>query len=675
METRTLYSWWSRTRRDTLTTTDPSWEEGDSGPPRNGYVLHRTEGRVIDPDTSPQPLGTAPLMRWSSVSRRDHATTSHPSWRDPSVIEAPDYRFVRREGFVFDHAYAGTAALYGVWDATIDDNATTTHLRWDDHLLRPRVRVAGSTGGGTRTGTPLGFVLPLYGDLPVEAPDDFGYGQFRRAGRRAVLVIVVDFVDAKVSTPLSYWRSLFAGPDWPNVGDYFAEMSAGQLRLDPVHVTRVELRQTRAAAQADVLTYDNAVFNAVVSQAGVNLQRYDLDGDGTVSDGDLTVFFITAGGSGGSTRVRTTTIAGTRLELAHICACDEFGDVRLYGHELTHALSFDEHSYGPQAMLNRRVTLYAGNTSRTDPGAGPVHLDPWNKILLGWSKPRVLRIGTTCGSGFVPAVYQVTADHGAGAPLLFYDPVRGVDEFFVVEYRGPDPDTGYDANVIDRGVAIWYVRRNAPGTAGGPPHLDPGLGSRRDGLAATLNWPMSPGARPTDPPTPITGGRPRLTNPRPTGGNMLANFLIGPTGLAIGPFWKPSDGVISLAWPIDRVDSGLRLRVGPIEEGSSSVAVQWWHATQPFLPRLDDCVPMRLTAGRTTSLTIEGSFPVDGVLHIVLTPMPTGSPKSVGQVSEIAGQIRRLTARIDAPEERGSYHVQVRLADGSTSNSCPVDVV
>ena len=80
-----LRSWWRADGvDDNALSSDPSF--GDANP---GYTGHRWEGRVFSP-SGPRPLDTVGLYTWYSPSRDDYFTTSNPAWIPaPGVNPAP----------------------------------------------------------------------------------------------------------------------------------------------------------------------------------------------------------------------------------------------------------------------------------------------------------------------------------------------------------------------------------------------------------------------------------------------------------------------------------------------------------------------------------------------------------------------------------------------------------
>jgi hypothetical protein len=77
-----LRRWWSSTRQDNFTTSDPAYTRGPSETIEPGYVLPEhwsLEGYVYDP-RQPRPPGARPLVSWSSRSTADNRLTTHPAW-------------------------------------------------------------------------------------------------------------------------------------------------------------------------------------------------------------------------------------------------------------------------------------------------------------------------------------------------------------------------------------------------------------------------------------------------------------------------------------------------------------------------------------------------------------------------------------------------------------------
>ncbi len=628
--TKTLYKWFDPDRLDNYVTTQPAWvgRPGDFRSPN--YCFSGKEGLVFDPD-SPQPPETVPLVSWWNPDRKDNLATSDPAWRgSPGETRSPNYRFSRVEGYLFSRPIAGTWPLYLWWSPGRTDNHTTTWwLPDEDGRHTPDY-----AGGHLQ-----GYVLPYDGALSPVSATPIGYRPDFLRARRPLLVILVEFADARLTQPDSFYESLVFGPEGVNLVEYFSETSYRRFLWTRAGLVRVSF--PRPSADELDAGFEQRLMRQVAS-LGFDYARFDSDGDGIVTAKDLGVLRIVATyradyRAGGSTGLLPIVRAGgvqLRLESSN---CDENGEIVLFAHELFHQLiddENDEHIYGPGARLNYRASLFAGNTNRIAPDAGPVHLDPWNKIRAGWMEPRVVPITQAGGVALINAAQEGSPYDDSRTPIVFYDPQRGTDELFIVEYRTPatplHPDGGYDAKVFGQGVAVWYVQREA------------------NGSTPTFNWPP--------PVVPVAGG------------NMWANYLLGPAGPGVPPFWRNENGEFSLPWG-DGSESPLRLRVEQGEPGSPYAVVQWRHRDHAFLPRIDRVSP---TSGRRGAIvTLDGIFGIR--TPDVRVVIETGSGSHSLAINSWSPT--RLSAQIGDDAALGASMIRVFSDRTSRSGGNPVSFV
>jgi M6 family metalloprotease-like protein len=626
--TKRLYKWWDSERLDNYTTTHPSWV-GSPGEWRSpNYRFAGMEGLVFDPD-SPQPPETDPLFSWWDPDRQDNHTTTHPAWRgSPGETRSPNYRFSRLEGYVFSRPIAGTWPLYRWWSPGHTDNHTTTDWLPDEDGRHSPDYIRGRLEG---------YVLPPERELSRVPATTVGYRPGFLTSPRPLLVILVEFADARLAHADSFYEALVFGPEEPNLVDYFAEISSHQFLWTRAGVCRVSFAESSDVALADSRWTERLMRQ--VAAAGFDYARFDRDGDGLVTDKDLGVLrivstFTPAVRAGGQTHgLPALRIGGVQLRL-QTSNCDENGDIVLFAHELFHQLVDDEHIYGPGAELNYKASLFAANTRATAGDAGPVHLDPWNKLRVGWMRPRVVPITPAGGSASIRAAQDGSPDDDSSAPLVFYDPQRGTDELFIVEYRTPStpihPGGGYDATVLGQGVAIWYVQRES------------------DGTTPTFNWPP--------PVVPVAGG------------NMFANYLLGPVEPGKGPFWTAENGEFSLPWG-DGSESVLRLRVDQGNPASPYALVQWRHRDHPFLPRIDAVRAERTP--RESIVTLDGVFGIRRPGARIVLEAPSGRhPVMVNSWS-----LSRLTVRIGEDIAPGAYMIRVYGDETSSSGGNPLPLV
>jgi M6 family metalloprotease-like protein len=625
-QTKPLYSWYSPSRGDNFATTDPRWagRPGDQRSPDYRFV--RIEGLVLS-EARP---GTRPLYSWYSPSRGDNFITSDPRWAGRSGDEKDGYRFVRLEGHVFEQPLAGTYPLQSFWDPTRADNFATSNPLWIGEVDDNR---------------PPNYKLYRTEGHLIAAPDEpppdlllqrLGYAATPVRGERPLLVIQVEFSDLSPVNSQGYIDSLFFGASDPSVTGLYRSVSGGTFGFRRAAVIRVRFDEPFAAATANVPAYDREVIRRAAA-SGFNIRAFDFDRDGTTTHEELAIMVVgpvdAGSGCGGQTRGVTASGPGFRYSGA-VSFTHENGDINLYAHELFHQLEGGEHIYGPGASVNLRSSFYAGNfCASTTPG--PFHLDPWFKIRMGWLRPRVHPILNSAWSAVVGPADPVP--HTSHAPIILFDPKRGFNEFFILEYRTPSgPNSrGYDAGVNSQGLAVWYVMKN------------------NAHQLTDFNWPP-----------PITGPY------DPTvGSHMLTNFIIGSEGAwGRGPFWTASDGEFALRWS-NGVDSGLRLKVGPMSARSGILAVQWRKASQPFLPRIDALRPRSYAANEAPVLTLDGMFPVDDRGLTVVLKGPAGD--RIATLRSVS--IQRLTAEPPSVAQ-GNYSVVAALG-GAGGNAYPLLII
>lgn len=152
-----IYSLYSGSREDNFATTNPTWAGriGDRKSP--DYRLYRIEGMMFSAE-GPQPAGTVPVYSWYSPVRGDNFMTSDPRWRgERGDRKSPDYTFVRMEGYVYDPNRPqpqGTVALYSWYNPDRGDNFITT----DRHYAA--TKGADNKGPNYRFVRREGYVLP-----------------------------------------------------------------------------------------------------------------------------------------------------------------------------------------------------------------------------------------------------------------------------------------------------------------------------------------------------------------------------------------------------------------------------------------------------------------------------------------------------------------------------------
>jgi hypothetical protein len=122
-------------------------------------------------------------------------------------------------------------------------------------------------------------------------------------------------------------------------------------------------------------------------------------------------------------------------------------------HELCHAALNFHHLYGSNCRGFGLTVASCGSTI-----GSLVHLDPWNKVRLGWVKPLIYDIRDhPAGAALPPA-------QAAGyRPVILYDSSRDVHDYHIVEHRSGQYSVGTTTWVASGGVL------NAPVRSGGYP--------------------------------------------------------------------------------------------------------------------------------------------------------------------------------------------------------------
>ena len=112
----------------------------------------------------------------------------------------------------------------------------------------------------------------------------------------------------------------------------------------------------------------------------------------------------------------------------------------LFAHELSHLILG-----APDMYMNSKFR--ALSYSLMDSSYGTVHLGPFEKLKLGWLRPRVVS---------KPGTYRLQSVESSGEVLILYDPERGPSEYFTFENRfrkGSFDEEGLPAD----GLAVWHV--------------------------------------------------------------------------------------------------------------------------------------------------------------------------------------------------------------------------
>ncbi|PWE17180.1 hypothetical protein DDZ18_05645 [Marinicauda salina] len=650
-----LRTWYSPSRGDHFTTTQDSWA-GSPGDRRSpDYRMIRSEGRIFSPD-APQPPGTVELWSFWHPGRGDNFLTSDPAWTSQATRDG--YRRFRLEGYVFDRPVAGAAPLVSYWSGTRADNFASTDARLQVARgdIVPNDRSGTTLAANYRRYRTEGFVFPPAADQSDSESfgfnlSDVGYADWRprapgegalpddplareRTVSTPLLISMIAFEDKDFGpTDLARYGRLF-GDDPGNFSDMLNSTSNGRYQLDTsfLPIVRDDIRFDQLSGMKDgddgawALSRDGAdgrarfrdLYGFDMSEYDldgdgierheveyrtrvlhlldrrINFARYDANGDGLVDRSELMILrFGADDGIGGQMGFSLeTTLDGVRVRIPVLLVARETTLAGLV-HETMHAWGGVD-IYGPRRALNYRATPMAAMLwdDRF------MHFDPWHKARFGWVRPRFQPIDGGAGATLLGSPgHDVGRDWSR--PIVFYDPARGLDEYFMVEFRTPHPadcagshlpDSACpryaDNGVSDAGLVVWHYRATDGAS------VRPADVRRRDDPDDRFAW---PGDTAED-------------------GHMLHLAVArAPDGRLGGRrYWRSRDGEIPLTW-WDGSDAGVTLSVGPMTETSRALAVSWRSSGDVFRPRIDRVGVAGAVLGEYTRVAPGQTFHLDGV--------------------------------------------------------------
>ena len=281
---------------------------------------------------------------------------------------------------------------------------------------------------------------------------------------RPVLVIYVQYDDipAPAGQDAAYVARRYFGPGFPNAVDYFDQNSFGKLGLTAAS-------ETHGAANDGVVIVNvgnSGAFRAmsVADQDRVALQKadphvrfdsFDRNGDGRITDDELTVAshvvaspgYSTCGGTRGTSSL---SLDGKNLSSLSLAGSVTDANLVTQFHELGHAAFWAPDLYAWDVY---NYDLH-GFTCRDLGAEDPLffNLGAWQKMNLGWVSPTVV---TKDGYYDVPR-----ADRNPTAFIL-YDPDKGINDYFMVENRQA-AGASYDSGIDDSGLVIWRADNSLP---------------------------------------------------------------------------------------------------------------------------------------------------------------------------------------------------------------------
>lgn len=307
--------------------------------------------------------------------------------------------------------------------------------------------------------------------VPDFAGELHGAKLARAEGKRPVLAVLWDpQVEGVPAPPAEEVDRLLFG-ERPSVVDWFRENSRGKLvveRAGCVGWLKAKKPGAHYWAPCDgtdpdgdgwlsghVEKWAEAIRGAAET---FDLRPYDLDGDGVLAPTELGLLVvIPAPGPFGTNRPpagrevpawEPLVVQGLTIPVIAEWYTGLPPNFGAPAHELSHLL------LGlPDLYMTAPWPFAAAGYSLMDCSYASVHLDPFEKLKLGWLEPTAV---SASGEHALPAIETT------GRALIVHDAQRGPGEYFLVENRWAEGT--YDAGVgpqgggiAQSGIAVWHV--------------------------------------------------------------------------------------------------------------------------------------------------------------------------------------------------------------------------
>jgi len=312
---------------------------------------------------------------------------------------------------------------------------------------------------------------------------DFGFRSMLAGGRPAIggrplLVMMINF---SYNAPLPWTNAeadtLVYPVNGKTLNSYFVEASNNRFRwtrpstgiVGPIPIQATESEQ-RAKYLMDNPAGISRAMSAALMSATVDWARMDANGDGSITEDELGILILHNGAGSGARSVDPSGCLALPNSPVRICGGETRVSVAGAGlgtaaHELTHQLgAIDLYgAWNKGSCLNRSLTVMSC-------GPETLNLDPWHKLRLGWAEPRIRSLRAPSTETLSTALGDPIAS------IILYDPVRGTNEFLLLEYRTRNVNSSSgETELLSEGLAIWHVRQNPTYVAAvGAPLMVPG---------------------------------------------------------------------------------------------------------------------------------------------------------------------------------------------------------
>ncbi len=362
---------------------------------------------------------------------------------------------------------------------------------------------------------------------------NFGFGSLKLGGVPArgnfpLLVILYEMSTAN-STRTTLAPNIATAMDGlffntfqtPSVSGYYLENSAaafswqraavlGPVKLDATESATLLAKTSDDDGDGNLETGLDAaagfsyLLGIVAQKTGYNFAQWDSNGDGQITQDELSVVVIgnNSHAPDGSSRAGANrpigsaglswAVPGQNVTLrGQIASLDHHSGFLTMAHELSHSLRTAD-LYGA-GCFSTGLTLMTCTIGGTDDERLTYYLDPWHRMKLGWIAPRIFMLGT--GGVATISASQIASPN---TPIILYDPAKGTSEYFIVEYRNNRVSSGFDhdanlgnSRAADAGMAVWHVDlslNNNPTYHEGSPNRAMGGSALWNSMTPPLSW-------------------------------------------------------------------------------------------------------------------------------------------------------------------------------------------
>jgi len=285
------------------------------------------------------------------------------------------------------------------------------------------------------------------------------------SGAKKALIVLISFANRAMQTTPSNWYTSIFDENAKSVAKFYKDNSFGLMTISPashtqpgnpagvVSITIADSHPNYGSSYN--YTTETTILNHALAQAApyVNFESFDVNGNGTLEQSELAIYFIYAGyeASGSSLTPNVWAHAwggypGITAGSKKITRWAQNGELNnssvqhpmgVIAHELGHALCGLPDLYdisGQNQALGAFSLMASGSWGRDASvdaysGMTPTSLDAWSREFLGWTTPVVPVSSGTISLG------HVLASSSSAYKLVI--PATNTTEYFLVENRQP----------------------------------------------------------------------------------------------------------------------------------------------------------------------------------------------------------------------------------------------